>query len=144
MRGHRVDEHALGLDVGVVGGDALEDVVPQDHAVLLGVALGDAGDLLAGAGAGQVEGEAHDALAADLGEQGGLDGDLAARAAAGEVAAAEAGVLALAVLADDDPVQLGVVGLAQRALDAGQELHGADVGPLVEALADLAAAGPTG
>ena len=70
------------------------------------------------AGAGQVEGEADDPLAAVLGEQRRLDGDLAAGAAGGQVAAAEAGVLALAVLPDDDPVQVGVVGLAQRALDA--------------------------
>ena len=65
-----------------------------------------------GAGAGQVEGEPHDALAADLGEQGGLDGNLATLTACGEVAAADAGVLALGVLPDHDPVQVGVVGLA--------------------------------
>ena len=54
---------------------------------------------------------------------------------AGQVAAAEAGVLALAVLPDDDPVEVGVVGLAQRGDDAGVEVHRADVGPLVEVLA---------
>lgn len=70
LRRHGVDQHALGLHVGVVGGDAPEDVVPQHHAVLLGVALGDRGDLAPGARAGQVKGEPHDALTADLGEQG--------------------------------------------------------------------------
>ena len=100
-------------DVGVVGRDAGERLVPQHHAVLLGIALGDAGDLLHPPRAGQVEGEAHDPLAALLGEQRGLQGDLVARAAAGQVAAAEARVLAFAVLPDDDPVQVRVVGLAQ-------------------------------
>ncbi|GGZ01707.1 hypothetical protein GCM10010365_20930 [Streptomyces poonensis] len=60
-----------------------------------------------------------------------------AGSASREVAAAETSVLTLAVLADDDPVQFVVVGLAQRAGDAGQEADRADVGPLVEALADL-------
>ena len=124
-------------DVRVVLGDPLEGLVPQHHAVLLGVGLGDAGDLLHGAGAGQVEREPHDPLAALLGEQRGLQGDLVARAAAGQVPAAEAGVLAFAVLPDDDPVEFGVVGLAQRGLDAGVELDRADVGPLVEVLGDV-------
>jgi hypothetical protein len=136
LRRHRVHEHALRLHVRVVAGDAPMRVVPQDHAVLLCVALGDAGDLAPGPGARQVEGVAHDALAADLGEQGRLHRDLAARAAGGEVAAAHAGVLTLAVLADDHPVELGAVGLAQRAAHARQEAHGADVRPLVKVLAD--------
>ncbi len=136
LRGHRVDEHALGLDVGVVTGDTLEHVIPEDHAILLSIALGDTGDLAPAAGARQIEGEAHDAFAADLGEQGRLDADFAARAAAGEVAPAHAGVFALAVLADDDPVEPGVVGLTQRARHARQEVHGADVGPLIKVLAD--------
>ena len=59
-----------------------------------------------------------------------------------EVAAAEAGVLAFAVLPDDDPVEFGVIGLAQRGHDAGQELDRADVGPLVEVLGDVQAQAP--
>ena len=125
------------VDVGVVLRDAGEGLVPQHHAVLLGVALGDAGDLLHPARAGQVEGEADDPLAALLGEQRGLQGDLVARTAGRQVAAAEAGVLALAVLPDHDPVEVGVVGLAQRRDDAGVEVHRPDVGPLVEVLRDV-------
>src|SRR4029078_233504 len=111
-------QYALGLHVGIVPGNAPEDVIPQHHAVLLGVALGDAGDLPPGPGARQVEGEAHDAFAAGLGEQRRLDGDLAAGAAGGQVAPAKTGVLALAVLAHHDPVEFGVVGLPQRAWPA--------------------------
>src|ERR1041384_6185414 len=79
LRGHRVDQHALGLHVGVIPGDAPEHLIPQHHAVLLGIALGNAGDLWPGTGTRQAEGEAHDAFAAGLGEQRRLDGDLAAR-----------------------------------------------------------------
>ena len=76
----------------------------SDHAVLLGVALGHAGDL-AGAGGGELEGEANDPLAALFGEQGGLDGDLLARAAGCQIASADAGVLALGVFPHQDPVE---------------------------------------
>src|ERR1035441_2049243 len=55
---------------------------------------------------------------------------------AGQVAAAEPGVFAFTVLADDDPVQFGVVGFAQPSAHAGQAVHGTHVRPLVEALAD--------
>src|SRR5690606_35166561 len=109
---------------------------------LLGVDLGDRGGLLARAAACEVEREPHDPLAALLGEQRRLQGDLVARAAAGQVAPAEARVLALAVLPDDHPVQLGLVGPAQRGDDAGVEAHRAHVGPLVEALADGQAQAP--
>ena len=139
---HGVDQDAFGGHVRVVQGHALEGFVPEDHAVLLGVGFGDGGDLLYCAGSGEVEGEAHDPLAALFGEQGGLEGDLIAGAAAAEVPSAQAGVLAFAVFADHDPVELGVVGLAQRGLDAGQELHRADVGPLVEVLRDVQAQAP--
>src|SRR5581483_12047719 len=120
-------QHALGFHVGVVAGDAPEDLVPQHHAVLLGVALGHAGDLPPGPGAGQIESEPHDPLAADVGEQRGLHGDLVAWATSGEVTAAQARVLTLAVLPDDDPVQLGVIGLAQRATHARQEPYGTHI-----------------
>src|SRR6202012_764704 len=113
-----------------------EGVVPQHHAVLLGVALGDAGDLAPVAGPGQVEREAHDALAADFGEYGRLHGHFPTGAAAGKVAPACADVFAFAVLADDDPAELGVVGLAKGAAHPRQETDRAHVGPLVEVLAD--------
>jgi hypothetical protein len=44
-----------------------------------------------------VEGESHDSLAAEFGEQRRLDRYLTARAAPGEAAAAQAGVLSLTV-----------------------------------------------
>ena len=51
-------------------------------------------------------------------------------------AAAHAGILAFRVLADDDPVQVLGLDIAQRALNAGQDAGRADIGVLVERLAD--------
>src|SRR3546814_452071 len=49
---------------------------------------------------------------------------------------ADAGTLALAVLAHDHPVQVGRRAVAQRAADAGQQARRPHVGVLIEALAD--------
>ena len=133
---HRVDEPLFGLDIGVFGGNVPEGVVPKDHAVLLGVALGDAGHLAAFARSGQVERVADDPLAADRGKHGGLDRHLVLRAAAREVAAANPGVLAFAVFPDDDPVDRLRGGIAQRTDDAREQFDRPHAGVLVESLAD--------
>ena len=52
-------------------------------------------------------------------------------------AAADAGVLALGVLAHDHPVQIFRLAALQRCIDAGQDAGRPHVGVLVEALADL-------
>ncbi len=44
---HRIDQHRFGLDAGIVERHPGEGFVPERHGVLLGIALGDAGDLLA-------------------------------------------------------------------------------------------------
>jgi hypothetical protein len=137
LRGHGVDQHTLGRHVRVVGRDTAEHLVPQDHAVLLRVALGHAGDLFVRTGPRELEREPHDPLTSVLGEQRRLHRHLTAVAPGTEVTAAEPGVLTLGVLPDDDPVEFGAVRLAQRALDAGQELHRPYVRPLVEVLADV-------
>src|ERR1700679_2977053 len=51
-------------------------------------------------------------------------------------AAAAAGILALRILAHDDPIEFRAGDVAQRADDAGQYARGADVGVLIERLAD--------
>ena len=103
-RGHRVDQHAVGLHVGIVLRHFVEDLVPQHHAVALRVRLGDQRQVLARALARQLEREAVDALDAGAREHGSLGGDLLRQAPVH--AAAGAGVLALGVLADDDPVDV--------------------------------------
>ena len=98
------------------------------------------GQQLAGPRLRQPEGEAHDALDAGAGHHrhvgGGLD-----RVALVD-AAADAGVLALGVLAHDDPVQVLGPAALERAVDAGQDARRPHVGVLVEALADLQAQAP--
>jgi hypothetical protein len=51
-------------------------------------------------------------------------------------------VLALGVLADDDPVEVAVGGVAEGRLSATEDLCGADVGVLLKGLADCEAEAP--
>ena len=141
-RGHGVDQHLVGGDLGVAARDLGEDLVPQHHGVALGVRFGDAGQVPGRARAGELEGEAHDPLDAAPREDRGLDRDLPGQAAVHP--AAGAGVLALAVLAHDDPVEIAFGNAGERALDPGQEARGADVGVLIEALADGEPQAPEG
>ena len=133
--GHRVHQFLVPGHVLVVVGDEGGDLVPEHHAVPLGVGLGDHGQVLARAGAGDVEGDAHDPLHAAAGEDGDLGGDLLGQAAVR--APALTGILALRVLAHDHPVQVARVHVAQGRGHAGQHPRRADVGVLVQALADL-------
>ena len=109
--GHRVDQLLVPGDVGEVGGDEGGDLVPEHHAVALGVGFRHHGEVLARAGAGALEGVAHDPLDADAGEDRDLGRDLLGQAAMG--AAAMAGILALAVLADDEPVEIAGADVAR-------------------------------
>lgn len=58
--------------------------------------------------------------------------------------AALAGVLALAVFADDDPVEVAGAAVLQRGDGAPEDAGGADVGVLLEGLADGEAEAPEG
>ena len=62
-RGHGVHQPLLRLNIRILQLNAVEHLVPEHHAVLLGIALGDARHLLALAGPRQLEGVADDALA---------------------------------------------------------------------------------
>ena len=141
--GDGVDEHLVGFDIREPTAHFGGDFVPKHHAMALGVALGDDGQLLARAALGQGVGEAHDAGHAGTGEDGSFGGDLLGQAAMG--ASAVAGILALAVLANDDPIEIGVRrDVAEGRLDAGEHAGRAYVGVLVEALADAQAETPEG
>src|SRR5205823_7125552 len=76
---------------------------------------------------------AHDSLRSLAREDNRLDSDLIGCPAA--QAPANAGVLALRVLTDADDVDLGRALADQRARDAGQQAHRAEIDVLVEALA---------
>ena len=93
-RGHRVDQLLVPAHVREVARHQGADLVPEHHAVALGVGFGDDCEVLARTGAGLLEGEAEDALDAAAGEDRGLGGDLLGQPAMR--APAIAGVLALA------------------------------------------------
>jgi hypothetical protein len=71
----------------LVGKASPEALVPEHHAVLLGVALGQAGVLPARTLAREVEGEAHDPLAAGLTGAAVLTKDVGGTAATDDVTA---------------------------------------------------------
>jgi hypothetical protein len=60
------------LDVRVVFSNFIDDLVPHDHAVPLGIRLGDVCEHFTRAGARQLEGELGDAPHSDSGENGDL------------------------------------------------------------------------
>ena len=132
----------LGLDVGVVLRDALEDLVPQHHAVLLGVALGDAGDLLPGPGPGELEGEPDDPLAADLGEHRGLGGDLAGSARPPKLRPPKPAYSPSVFSRTTTQSRSVSSALRSGLVMPGRNCDRAHVGPLVEALADAQAQPP--
>ncbi len=139
-RRHRVDELLVDGDLGIVLADERCDLVPKHHAVALRVRLGYHGQMAARPRAGDIEGEAHDALDADPRKNSGLGRHLLGQTAMD--APAIAGIFALAVLADDDPVEIGGAASGERALDARQDARRAQIGILVEALADRQAQPP--
>ncbi len=135
VHGGGIDEEGLGGDVGELGGDVVEGAVPEDHAVALGVGLGDGSDAFAAiAAAGEFEGVADDAFAAATGEDRCLDGDFVGLVVIEE--AADLRVLAFGVFADDDHVDIAGVAVGERGVDAVEEDGRADVGELIEAAAD--------
>ena len=83
--------------------------------------------------AGELEGVAHDPVHAAAGEDAGLDHHLLVGAF--EAAAADRGILALVVLADDDEVDLSRHAVGERRPDPRHQPDGADVGVLLEAAA---------
>src|SRR4051812_27548149 len=139
-RGHRIHEDAIRLHVRVFRGDFVKDFIPQHHAVALRVRLGDERQVLARPFARQLEGEAVDPFHAGTREHGNFGGNFIFEP--GMNSSARARVLALGVLADDDPVDLACI--SQVRSDSREETRGADVGVLVEALADRQAQAPEG
>ena len=111
----------------------VHDLVPQHHRVLQRVRLGGAGQHLARPRRRQLERVARDALDAVAREDAGLLGHFVRRADV--QAAADAGVLALGVLAHADHVDVGGAAVGERRGDARQQPHRPQVHVLVEALA---------
>ncbi len=131
-RRHGVDQFAVNLDVRIVLGDFVEDLVPHHHAEALRVRLGHQGKVLAGALLRELKCEAVDPFDTGAREDSGFRAGLDGQATVGTAAVAR--VFAFRVLADDDPVD--VLAIGQRALHPWQYACGAYVGVLVEALGD--------
>ena len=134
VRGQDVDVELVGLDVRVLLGDRREALVPIGHGDRDAVRLGGGDDLAALARHGEIEGVAHDALAALLGEDGGLDRPFELGALVH--APADRGILALVVLAHDEVVDVAGLAVGERRLEAVEEAHGAQIDVLLEAAAD--------
>jgi len=103
------------------------------HLVANGEASGQLAAMLERA-AGELERKALDALDAGAGEDGDIEADLVGMALMHPPA--RPGIFTLGVLAHDHPVEIARTDTAQRPLDAGQEAGRADIGVLVEGLAD--------
>ena len=133
--GHGVHQLLLPGDGGEFGGDFGGDLIPKHHAMLLGIGFGDHGEQFARALCRDAEGGTHDAGDAGAGEDRGFGGDFLRVATMG--AAAMAGIFALGIFAHDHPVDIAGRHFAQRRGEAGQHAGGADIGVLIEALADF-------
>ena len=124
----------VGGNVGILGRDLLKDLVPEYHRIVEGVALADGGDALA-LFLSQFEGISDNALGALAREYASLKGHLGGGVF--KQPFARAGILALAVFADHDHVDISGVYVLEGAGRAAEELYGAEVDILVKAVADL-------
>lgn len=129
-----VDEERFRFDLRVVFGDLGEDFVPEDHAVTLGVAFGDGGDLLAGAFHRTFEGGANDPFTTMTGEDGRLDRDFARMFLIG--AATDVYVFPFGVFAVDDEIDRACRFVFEGAFDTFVEVGGAEADVLVESAPD--------
>lgn len=119
-----VDNHVVGLELGVVLGEAVEGAAEEAVGELHDVGLVDAGNLLAVVGEGEAEGKLGNALRLGAGD------DLERLDDAGDALVLEAAVLTLGVLADDAEINVVVA-----RLEAGDVLDERDGGVNVELLA---------
>ncbi len=119
-------------DLGILAGDCCEALVPERHGVDDAVRLGRRGHVLL-SGAREVEGVAHDPVAAAPGEDRLLHRHLVL--AVGVEPAADLGIFALVILAHDIEIDVAGHAVAQRRLHPGQQPHRAQVDVLVKAAA---------
>lgn len=155
-------QHVVELDIREVLRHLVHDLVPEHHAAALSVRLGDKSEHLAWARLGELECEASNATNAGASK----DSDLC-EAVCGKLAyyckdrkkeesgtscnlvvvsrvraTTLAGVLALTILTDDDPVELAGLAVGERRGRAGQDARPAHVCVLLQRLADGKAEAP--
>ena len=131
--GGGVHQQGVGLNVRELLPDFREDLVPEDHGIVQGIRLADAGQGLS-LFPGQVICIADHALAAHTAEDTVLDDDLMGRAFVEPCTGA--GILAFTVLPDKDHVDVLPRHVLQRTGSAFQKLYRAEIDILVKAVAD--------
>ena len=131
---HRINQHLVNSHIRELGLQLLGNLVPEDHAVALRVALGDDGQHLARTLLGSLKREPHDSLHAVAREDRDFGGDLPGLSLVRS--ATLPGVLAFAVLADNHPVEVAGLALAQRRLSPAEHSGRTHVGVLLQRLAD--------
>ena len=107
---HGVDKHFVSRDIREVFRNGRGDLVPENHAVSLSIALGHYRQELAWTFLGRLKSEPHDALHAVAREDGYLSGHLPGLAAVRSPSLAC--ILSLAVLTDDYPVKISWLAVA--------------------------------
>ena len=134
-RGARVDQLLVPYHAGELRRYLHRDLVPHHHRMALRVRLGDDRQKLAWPRIGQPECVTHDPLYAGARHQRYV-GRRFDRMSLMD-AAADAGVFAFGVLANDYPVEVVRPAALEGAIDAGKDPGGTHIGVLVETLADL-------
>lgn len=110
------------------------NLIPQNHSVTLSIALGNNGQELARPLLSGLESETHDTLHGVASEDRNLGCRLPRLAGVRTTTLAR--ILAFAVLANNDPVEIPNVAVAEGRLGTPEYSSGADIGILLEGLAD--------
>lgn len=132
-RSHRVDKHLINLHLRELLRHISSNLVPEHHAIPLRIALGHHCQHLPRPACRCFKSEAHQPADTVAGKDGDLCGCLPLLASVR--ATTLPGIFALAVLADDDPVEVAGLAIPERRLGTGQDASGTHVGVLLEGLA---------
>lgn len=131
---HSINKHLVNSDIREIHSNGLGNLIPENHTVALSIALSDNSQELTRTLLGGLKSEAHNSLNTVSGEDGDLSSDFPRLTSMR--AATLAGVLALAVLTNNNPVKVTVLAVAQRRLSAAEDSCWADIGVLLEGLAN--------
>ena len=131
-RGNGIDEFFVDFHIREVLGHLVEDLIPQHHAMALGVGLSDHSQVLARTALGQLESKTVDTLNTGTGEHRDFSGHFFWQATV--YASAVARVLTFRVFTHHDPVDL--ITIVQRAFNARKHAGRTYVCVLVKALAN--------
>lgn len=139
---HGIDQHLVHGDVWKLFAYRRRHFVPENHAVPLGIALGHNSQHLARALLGHLKRKANETGHAVPRKDGHFSRRLPGLPDMRSAALAR--IFSLAVLTNDDPVEVAGVTVTQRRLRAGQDTSGPNVCVLLEGLADSEAQPPEG